>query len=154
MAFERWLLWKEVKSILLIIKTYLFFLIGEPDKKSGILPSLISFRVVDFMSREAKLDMAIERPIKVNANVDLCRQVVDVFDTLRKASGLDEIAKIVESGKVDGSKETLSTANDFDFRNQFCDISKMTFSTKQLVVQITDNSRYLDNYLQPYDQWF
>jgi hypothetical protein len=57
---------------------------------------------------------------------------------LRTASGLDEILKIAESDK---SAAAAPSRQLNDVRSQFSDVSKVKFSTKQIVVQLTDNAR-------------
>ena len=114
--------------------------LGEPDRKSGIPPALINFRIFDFLSRESKFVCVVERPIKVNVNIDLWRQLFDVGDTLKSASGIDEIVKLVESGQVDDAT-TRRLKNDVEWRCKMSDVSKVTFCTKQIVLHLSENSR-------------
>ncbi len=115
---------------------------GEPDRKSGIPPALINFRILDFLSRESKVVCVVERPIKINANIELWRQLFEVGNTLRTASGIDEIVKLVESGHVD-DETTRRQKNDVEWRSRLSDLSRVTFSTKQVVLHLSENARFV-----------
>jgi hypothetical protein len=66
---------------------------GEPDKRSGIRPALLNFRILDFLNRDAKVQVSLERPLKVNANVALAKQLIDVSGSIHNAAGIDEIVR-------------------------------------------------------------
>jgi hypothetical protein len=82
----------------------------------------------------------IERPIKINAQIALWRQLFQVAETLKIASGFDEIMKLFENNDTScrqKSDESLSMFS--DWRNILSDVSKVTLSTQQVVVQLSES---------------
>ncbi len=61
----------------------------------------------------------------------------------RSSSGIDDIMKLANSGNVDNEVNCRQNVDaSFDWRSRLSDVSKVTLSTKQIVVHLSENSRY------------
>merc|ERR1719295_1820721 len=69
---------------------------GEPDKKSGVPPALLTFTVLDIFTQAVKLDLSLGRPLKLNLGTSLYNQLADVASTLKESLCLDDIMKLVD----------------------------------------------------------
>ena len=98
---------------------------GEPDKKLGIPPALITLKVTDFLNGETKVSLNVERPLKFNLSVALYRQLQCILKTLRDSSGYDDIVKLL----VNDEPQPQTTSRSFEFK-------ELALETKQLLLKI------------------
>ena len=101
---------------------------------------MLNFRILDFLSHELKLVCLIERPIKINAQIALWRQLFQVAETLKTASGFDEIMKLFDNVDTNCRQESdVSSSMLSEWRSRLCDVSKVTVSTQQVVVHLSES---------------
>ncbi|XP_033123358.1 vacuolar protein sorting-associated protein 13B-like [Anneissia japonica] len=77
---------------------------GDPDPKTGILPSLFTFTVKDFFSRPAIMNMSVCRPMRAHLSLTKMDQF---FDFLRKLSPLTSFKFNADLTKMEVRQEQI-----------------------------------------------
>ncbi len=121
---------------------------GDPDKKSGIPPSLLTLSAHDFLSGSLQVMARLDRPLKINYNLNVIKELGKIQSEVQKSLCLEDIGQLLNSMKTgrfggDSIKEEQNTslpiANNGlvdSLRHNLAPLSKLTVTTRQVVLSI------------------
>ena len=114
---------------------------GEPDKKSGVPPALLTFTVLDIFTQAVKLDLSLGRPLKLNLGTSLYNQLADVASTLKESLCLDDIMKLVDVDSAHSDIKEDSNCDD-SLAMSISNLKSFAVGTKQVVVKFPTQQHF------------
>ena len=114
---------------------------GEPDKKSGVPPALLTFTVLDIFTQAVKLDLSLGRPLKLNLGTSLYNQLADVASTLKESLCLDDIMKLVDVDSAHSDIKEDSNCGD-SLAMFISNLKSFAVGTKQVVVKFPTQQHF------------
>ena len=114
---------------------------GEPDKKSGVPPALLTLKVSDFLLGEgAGVSLSVDRPVKFNLSSALYFQSVDVMTTLMESMCLEDLVNLVKLNSQ--PKQESNASEDSTWRTSLCCLKSVSLSSKQVVVKFPTQQHF------------